>query len=80
MSNLAHKMPHAPRRGLNRVEAAIYVGVGVTKFDEMVADGRMPCARLIDGRKVWDIRRLDMAFDSLPEEDEKPEANSWADR
>lgn len=79
MSKLASKLPHAPRRGLNREEAAIYVGIGVTKFDEMVDDGRMPCARIIDGRKVWDIRRLDMAFDSLPQAKEA-ETNSWADR
>jgi hypothetical protein len=29
-------------RGLPRVQAAEYLGGGVTKFDEMVADGRMP--------------------------------------
>jgi excisionase family DNA binding protein len=73
------KLPTAPRRGLSRIEAAIYVGIGLTKFDEMVADGRMPSPRLIDGRKVWDIRRLDMAFDALPA-DGTPEEGSWADR
>ncbi len=39
----------------------------------------MPGARLIDGRKVWDIRRLDMAFEALPADD-VAEGNSWADR
>lgn len=73
------KASGAPRRGLSRIEAAVYVGVGLTKFDEMVADGRMPGARLIDGRKVWDLRRLDMAFEALPVENEG-EGNSWADR
>ena len=29
-----------PPRGLSRDEAARYVGVGATKFDEMVADSR----------------------------------------
>jgi len=76
---IAAKLPSAPRRGLSRIEAAIYVGIGLTKFDEMVSDGRMPGPRLIDGRKVWDIRRLDMAFELLPE-DGKSEGNSWADR
>lgn len=76
---IAAKLPHAPRRGLSRIEAAIYVGIGLTKFDEMVTDGRMPGARLIDGRKVWDIRRLDMAFEALPG-DAIEESNSWADR
>lgn len=58
-----------PRRGLSREEAAMYVCVGVTKFDEMVNDGRMPKAKRIDGRKVWDVRKLDMAFDALPDDD-----------
>lgn len=31
-----------PPRGMSRDEAARYLGVGTTKFDEMVADGRMP--------------------------------------
>jgi hypothetical protein len=45
----------------------MYIGVGVTKFDQMVEDGRMPGPKEIDGRRVWDVRRLDMAFDNLPE-------------
>ena len=30
-----------PPRGLSRVQAAEYIGIGATKFDEMVDDGRM---------------------------------------
>lgn len=56
----------APRRGLSRDEAARYIGVGTTKFDEMVAERRMPSPRRIDGRVIWDIRELDDAFDNLP--------------
>jgi hypothetical protein len=33
-----------PRRGLSRSEAAMYVGISAAKFDELVADGRMPAA------------------------------------
>lgn len=66
-----------PRRGLSRIEAAIYIGVGITKFDELVAEGKMPRPRLIDGRKVWDIRALDLAFDELPGE---AGGGSWSDR
>jgi hypothetical protein len=33
--------------------------------------------RLIKGRKLWDIRELDMAFDALPRENQKSEGNSW---
>ena len=66
-----------PRRGLSRAEAAMYVGIGTTKFDELVDDGRMPKPKKVDGRKVWDLRKLDIAFDSLPDEDGG--GSSWAD-
>lgn len=39
-----------PPRGMSRDEAARYVGVGATKFDEMVADHRMPRPKRVDGR------------------------------
>lgn len=55
-----------PPRGMSREEAARYVGVGTTKFDEMVADRRMPKPRKIDGRVVWDRIALDAAFSDLP--------------
>jgi predicted DNA-binding transcriptional regulator AlpA len=50
-------------RGLSRVQAAEYIGVGVTKFDEMVDNGRMPRPKRIDGRLVWDRLKLDEALD-----------------
>ncbi|NIX75204.1 helix-turn-helix transcriptional regulator [Microvirga terricola] len=52
-------------RGLRRIEAAHYIGVSATKFDEMVKDGRMPRPMKIDGCVIWDIRELDAAFDNL---------------
>lgn len=55
----------------------MYVGVGSTKFDEMVQDGRMPKPKRIDGRKLWDVRSLDLAFDALPDDDSG--GGSWAD-
>src|SRR3569833_3188535 len=42
------------KRGFNRIEAAAYIGISPGKFDQLVADGRMPKAKKIDGRKVWD--------------------------
>jgi predicted DNA-binding transcriptional regulator AlpA len=60
-----------PPRGLSRVQAAEYVGVGVTKFDEMVADARMPRPKRIDGRTVWDRVQLDKAFAALPGDDDE---------
>jgi hypothetical protein len=57
------------RRGLSRVEAAMYIGVGVTKFDALVAAGLMPRPKRIDSRRIWDIVALDLAFNQLPDED-----------
>lgn len=68
-----------PRRGLSREEAAMYVGVSPVKFDELVCDGRMPPPRRIDGRRVWDLRDLDVAFDALPSENPRPQTSSWDD-
>jgi hypothetical protein len=53
----------------------MYIGISPSKFDELVADGRMPAPVRIDGRKVWDIRRIDLAFDALSMDD--PPSNSW---
>jgi predicted DNA-binding transcriptional regulator AlpA len=55
-----------PPRGLCREEAARYVGVGTSLFDEMVADGRMPRPKRINSRTVWDRIALDAAFTDLP--------------
>lgn len=57
-----------PPRGLSREEAARYVGIGTSKFDELVADRRMPKPKRIDGRVVWDRIALDAAFSDLPSE------------
>ena len=64
-----------PRRGLSRDEAAMYIGISPSKFDQLVEDRRMPAPVKIDGRKIWDIRHLDLAFDALSREDSA--SNSW---
>jgi predicted DNA-binding transcriptional regulator AlpA len=58
-----------PPRGLSREEAARYIGVGSTLFDQMVADGRMPRPKSINSRAIWDRVALDIAFTSLPDKD-----------
>jgi predicted DNA-binding transcriptional regulator AlpA len=60
-----------PPRGLRREEAARYIGVGPRKFDEMVADRRMPKAKRIDGIRVWDRAQVDVYFTALPSDDDK---------
>jgi hypothetical protein len=70
------EMRPCPRRGLSRVESAIYLGISPSKFDELRKDGRVGPARLIDGRKVWDVRELDLAFEALPLESDAA-AEDW---
>jgi hypothetical protein len=69
------KFGSGPRRGLRRDEAAAYVGLSARKFDQLVADGRMPKGKRVDGCVVFDIVALDAAFDALG--DEGPETNEW---
>lgn len=64
------------RRGLSRAEAADYIGIGTTKFDALVKDGRMPKPKRIDGRTVWDRIAVDRAFDELDAKDQSNE-NPW---
>lgn len=59
-------------RGLGRVDAAAYIGIGPTKFDQLVDDGRMPRPRRADGRILWDRFELDAAFENLPSDDDGP--------
>lgn len=65
-----------PPRGISREVAAALISVGVTKFDQMVGDGRMPAPKRIDGRKVWDRLAVEAAFSALPEDDNTA-PNSW---
>ena len=53
-------------RGLSRSEAAGYIGVSPSIFDQMVKDGRMPSPKRINARTIWDIRQVDDAFEALP--------------
>lgn len=66
-----------PPRGLGRIEAARYVGISTSKFDEMVRDGRMPHPKRIDVRKVWDRHALDESFENLPTDEEKIDEGRW---
>jgi predicted DNA-binding transcriptional regulator AlpA len=77
-SSPKHALPAPTRRGLSRVEAAAYIGVGSSKFDTLVADNRMPGPKEIDGRRVWDVRSLDQFFDNLPGGD-LSDQNPWDD-
>ncbi len=68
---------HYAPLGLKREDAAAYISVGSTKFDQMVADGRMPSPRTIDRCRVWDREEIKMAFRELPKSEEEANANPW---
>lgn len=52
-------------RGLSRIQAASYVGLGTTFFDQKVADRTFPKPIEIGKRKIWDKHDLDSAFETL---------------
>jgi predicted DNA-binding transcriptional regulator AlpA len=66
-----------PPRGLDRVQAAQYVGISPGHFDKQVTAGRFPRPKLIGGRIVWDRHALDAAFAALPDGDDAEPANPW---
>lgn len=68
-----------PPKGLRRPEAAAYVGVSPSLFDQMVNDGAMPKPKRYRRRNIWDRCALDEAFHCLPEdESDKPiSTNPW---
>jgi hypothetical protein len=64
-----------PRRGLSRVEAAMYLGISPSKFDELHKTGRIGPAKILDGRKLYGIEMLDEFFDALPDESDDATAD-----
>lgn len=67
----AGEPPTITPRGLSRIQAAAYIGVSATLFDDMVRDGRMPKPIRINSRTVWDRHKLDEAFAALSDEERK---------
>lgn len=65
MSRSKDQLPAPVRRGLSREEAAAYLSVSPNTFDRLVEDRAMPQPVQLLGRKVWDLRAVDAAFDRL---------------
>ncbi len=68
-----------PRRGLSRIEAAMYLGISPSKFDELRKNRRIGPAKILDGRKLYAIEMLDEFFDALPLETDDA-AEDWTVR
>lgn len=58
----------AIRRGLSRVEAANYVGISPSKFDELRKSKRLKPPKVLDGRLIFTVESLDEFLDALPDE------------
>lgn len=58
-----------PPRGLSREEAARYLGIGATLFNQLVDEGVIPRPKRLKARMIWDRVALDMAFAELPDDD-----------
>jgi excisionase family DNA binding protein len=65
-----------PRRGLSRVEAAQYLGISPSKFDELRHSGQIGPAKIIGSRLLFDVYLLDEYFDALPDENHN-DASDW---
>jgi hypothetical protein len=52
-------------RGLNREQAALYVGLSASTFNKLVAAHVLPAALAFGRRRVWDRRALDKALDAM---------------
>jgi excisionase family DNA binding protein len=69
-------LPLPEARGLNREQAAAYVGVSAGTFDKMVREGAMPAPKRYGARLIWDRQSLDLSFAALPGDD-SDSINSW---
>jgi hypothetical protein len=72
------RIARAEPRGLSRIDAAAYVGIGTTLFDQLVATGKMPRPFRLEGRVIYDRRRLDAAIDDM-QDDPNPANIVWDD-
>jgi excisionase family DNA binding protein len=59
-------------RALRLTAAAEYLGIGKTKFLELVENGRLPRPIAVDGMRLWDRFDLDDAFERFKAEADAP--------
>lgn len=77
MSGFDHLPPGVVPFAITREQAAALIGVSVTKFEELVGDGRMPQPREIDRRVLWDSEEVRAAWRLIPKRGSVGRKNSW---
>ncbi|WP_421358201.1 helix-turn-helix transcriptional regulator [Agrobacterium rosae] len=70
--------------GLNREQAAAFIGISPSLFDKAVEAGTMPGSRMIGARKIWDVDELTVSFRAIPhkgatglEDETESKGNAW---
>ncbi len=61
-----HDLFAYPPRFMSRSEAARYLSMGTTMFDELVAEGIFPKPKKLRSKLVWDRIDLDAAANDVP--------------
>jgi len=75
MSNSQARVRIVTVRGLSRLSAAAYIGISPSKFDELRRANRIPPPKVLDGRLVFTVERLDEFIDALPDENQADNDN-----
>lgn len=60
--------PSLPPIGISRLQAAEFIGVSPSNFDQMVVAGTMPSPRRVGRRAIWDVAQVVLAFRALPQD------------
>jgi predicted DNA-binding transcriptional regulator AlpA len=72
-----------PPIGINREQAAAFIGISPSLYDKCVERGTMPGPRMIGGRAVYDVEEVIKAFRSIPHRagdlDDEPTAGNAFD-
>ncbi len=74
---MSKNLPLPSPRGLNREQAAEYIGIGTTFFDKLVSEGTISKPITLGARKVWDRAKLDAVFDQVNDESLLVERNPF---
>jgi predicted DNA-binding transcriptional regulator AlpA len=64
-----------PPRAFRADRACAYLGMGKSKFLDLVAKGRLPKPVRIDGMTTWDRLELDAAYDAMKQDEAEIQSN-----
>ena len=65
--------------GVSREQAAALIGISTTLFDRLVTDRMMPDARMVYGRRIWDVDEVVAHFRAMPRRSESVDTRDAGD-